>query len=180
MKSNGIVIIRRSKNQHIDNSISSKFYESARLELINRINLRNQLLSWYMAVVAAVAGFVFKDITNFVLLYVIAFFALGVSLIISQHNSIIGCIEKYCALELGPFIENEKVHQWDNSIAFKKYRKQGFIFVALGHSILINAPILVSIVYLWSQVGPVNELFVLFFILIAIFLIFYKGYADRK
>jgi hypothetical protein len=118
-----------------------KHYESARLELIERIKLRDHSLLVYLGVVGTILSAALAMPAKLEILLSIPYIALGVAVIISQHNEVIGSLGDFCARELEPFLRNlqppEDAPQWDNSAALHDYSMQAIKLRSWGHFLLI-------------------------------------------
>ena len=128
-----------------------KFYESARLELIHRIRLRDNILLFYLGAIATLLGVAFgsKPI-QLEVLFVIPFISLSVSILISHHHSIIGLLGFYCVEEVEPFLKKlkppENAPQWDNSRALLSIANESMLSRVWAHLIIIVVPTIISLV----------------------------------
>ena len=123
--------------------VAKTFYESARLELIERIKLRDRDLVVYLSIVGTISSAA-SVWDRYEALMVIPFLSLGFSIIISQHNVLIGYLGDFCVREIGPFLENLEcgkcIPQWDRSAALHDYSKHAIGLRTWGHFLLLIIP----------------------------------------
>lgn len=126
------------------NDITTKYYDSARQELIERIRLRDNSLFVYLGAVGALFGAVLAKAISYELLLVVPYLTLGAAFLISQHHEVIGGLESYLVQELEPYLmdvnEDEKIPQWNNSASLQAYYSQAMLSRLIAHSILLLAP----------------------------------------
>lgn len=133
------------------------FYESAREELIQRIRLRDNVLLFYLGAVGTISGValggggVTKEI-----LFILPFLTLGVAILVSQHNALIGSLGHFCACEIEPFFEDssnsEYAPQWDSSDALEGYKQQAIKLRSWGHTLMILVPAIASLSINYSYI----------------------------
>ena len=82
-----------------------KNYESARNELVQRIQLREQILLFFVGGVATIYSVALGAENKLEILLAIPYISFGTAVIISQHNSVIGALGHFCAHELWPFLK---------------------------------------------------------------------------
>lgn len=125
------------------------YFNNAREELVARIGLRDQVLLVFLGATGTIFG-VALGMTNNSILLSLPFLALGASVIVSQHNSVIGSLADYCVHELEPYLNSllppPHVPQWDNSKALRKYSSEAIKHRTWGHAIIIVVPSVVSLV----------------------------------
>ena len=128
-----------------------KLYESARNELIHRIGLRDNILLVFLGAVATILGLALSKPDMKEIMLTIPFLSLGASVLVSQHNSLIGALGEYCSQEIGKFLEkeydNEVVSQWDNSKALERYSSHAMTLRTLGHIMLLLFPSFISLIF---------------------------------
>ncbi len=132
-------------------TIALKYYETARQELISRVGLRNQILSWYLAAIGTLLGLTLRSGGDKNVLLVLPIVTLGVSCIIVQQNNLIGCLGKYCANEIGPIISNNELVQWDTSKSLNNYCMHGFTHLTSGHILIIIPPAFVTLILTYES-----------------------------
>lgn len=95
------------------------FYTSGRAELISRIGHRDNALLLFMAAVTALFGLAFGDVGRPTLLLAVAPLGLGASLILAQHNDVIGALGQYCGVEVAEqaskLLNGDVPDSWDTS-----------------------------------------------------------------
>jgi hypothetical protein len=127
-----------------DVEVLLKFYESARQEIMSRIQLRENSLMIFLGAVAALVAASIQAQQPFFLI-IIPYLSLGISLIILHHNHVIGALILYCAVELQQELDKLGINiiQWDKSKAriesssfTRKYRLWGDAGLILTPSLL--------------------------------------------
>lgn len=126
-------------------------YTSTRTEMIQRIQLRDNVLLVYLGAIATLLGLAFGASINTEVLLVIPVLSLGAAVILSQHNIAIGSLGAFLVHELEPFLKElgEYAPQWDNSYAFHEYSSRGVSLRTIGHFLLINVPAVAGLVITW-------------------------------
>ena len=82
------------------------YYEAARAELLERLNIRANLSVLYIAAIGTVAGYVVGDLVErWYLVIVIPLLAWGAATLWFQQNQMMDVLSEYCAQELCPDIE---------------------------------------------------------------------------
>lgn len=163
-----------------------KFYESARQEILVRITARDNTLVVYLTVVGAIIAVAFQT-QKTILLLIIPFIALGITLVISNHHSIIASLALYCSVELGQAFANRniKIAQWDSSLSRINYSKRSTLIRYLGDIIVLSVPsILTLIVTSFDFTGEPNLLLLytfswLCFLISSLVLIFSFNYRRK-
>jgi hypothetical protein len=118
------------------------FYESARQELIERIKLRDNIALIFWGAIGAIFGIAFGTSIYTDILLIVPYLSFGCVIMISQHNSVIGCLADYINNELNPIFteENKDTINWDRSSALKKYLSHAIWYRTISHFILIVIP----------------------------------------
>ena len=102
-------------------SLLTVYYQNARDELNSRIGHRDNVLLLFLGTWAAIFGIAFGNISRPVILFAVAPLGLGASLIIAQHNDLIGAIAEYCGIEVSKqakrIIGDGCPYPWDTSSA---------------------------------------------------------------
>ena len=123
-------------------------YQAARYELVERVRLRDLVLIAYLAVVGTIFGISYSRPNSEIILLSLPFIALGCSIIVSQHNRVIGTLLLYLSNDLKPFLENLSQYASDfgSSKSFKKHSKLSNLYRTLGHGFIILFPVLFALV----------------------------------
>ncbi len=148
------------------------FYESARTELIQRIQLRDNALVLFLGAISAIFGFSGKFGNNdFGFFLIIPYLAFGAATIVEHHNSMIGLLGLFLSVELGEYFKEikENAPQWDTSSSLlssslwhaksKKYfdiASPFFLRRKIGHWILLLTPSIVSLVINYEYYNVCN------------------------
>lgn len=131
------------------------FYESARGELIHRIGLRDNALLVYLGAMTTLFGVSLGTSISIASLLAVPFVALGATIIVSQHNAIIGSLASYCATEIQAYLDRTMKKdcppQWENSVALCKYHRTSMRLRTGGHSILLLAPVIAALALNWQH-----------------------------
>ena|GEM_PF-2235543 len=131
-----------------------KHYESARMELIERIQLRDNVLLLYLGAVGTIFGVSIGTTARLEILLVIPYLALGASTIVSQHHAMIGSLGDFLAHEIEPFLREigEYAPQWDTSEALKASSNMSTLMGrTLGHLLLIIIPPIAGLSLNWRH-----------------------------
>ncbi|MBU1099798.1 MAG: hypothetical protein KKA84_05265 [Bacteroidetes bacterium] len=162
-------------------------FSSARLELIERIKLRDNVVVIFLGAIGVIFSISLRISENKDILYIIPYLSFGCSLIISQHNSVIGCLARYLVFELEPFLHsiNEYAPQWDNSTSLKQYLSKAIQYRSISHVVLIVLPSIFALMLLLedSLDGSIiqKSLWVIGLVLVAICVDFIiRSHTDRK
>jgi hypothetical protein len=95
------------------------YFESSRQELVSRLIQRDNTLLLFLAAVAAIFGVAFGNVTRPEILFAIAPLGVGVAILFTQHNDVIGRIAHYCGMELTEELEKIVGHtlpdSWETS-----------------------------------------------------------------
>ena len=124
-----------------------KFYESARQEMMSRIQLRENSLMIFLGSVGALAAAAIQA-NQPIFLLIIPYLTLGISMITLHHNYVIGSTIIYCAKELQKDFEKLgiTVTQWDISKTRLKSSKSTRLYRLWGDIGLILTPALLAII----------------------------------
>ncbi len=128
-------------------------YESARAELISRIQLRDNVLLVFMGAVGTVMGVALGTTARVEILFVVPFLAFGAATIVSQHNAVIGSLADFCVRELSPFLKSigELAPQWDDSNALQEYRNSAIRLRSWGHTVIVVVPGIAALGLNWQH-----------------------------
>jgi ABC-type dipeptide/oligopeptide/nickel transport system permease component len=139
-----------------------KNYEVAHHQLIARVHMRDNVLLVYLTAIGTIFSVALSIIfgaksTNDEIkkiLLTIPYLALGCSVIVSNHNIIIGALLNFCSMEIRPFLQNitpsEYAPQFDTSEYFEKSRILTLCFRTLGHGIILLTPCIVALYLNWK------------------------------
>jgi len=129
-------------------------YESARSELISRLQLRDNVLLIYLGAVGTLLGVALGTSVRPEMLIAIPYVAVGIALLLAQHHSAIGALLHFCTGELSEFLRelnpSEDAPQWDNSKTAKRYASASMLQRSLGHVIVLVLPCVAA---LWVNIG---------------------------
>lgn len=83
------------------------YYQAARAELLERLNIRANLSVLYIAAIGTVAGYVLGDLAErfYLFVIVIPLLAWGTATLWFQQNQIMDELSTYCSWHLCPYIE---------------------------------------------------------------------------
>ncbi|OGB62353.1 MAG: hypothetical protein A2Y94_11420 [Caldithrix sp. RBG_13_44_9] len=128
-------------------------HHTARLEIIERLRLRDNVLVTFLGAIGALFGISFGTSVNKEILLVIPYLSLGAATIISQHQEVIGSLGQFLHNELQPFMNtiNESAPQWDTSDALGRYMQQAIWLRTIGHLLLIITPALIALFLNWRH-----------------------------
>lgn len=150
-----------------DSDIKKTFYESARAELIQRIQLRDNVALLYLAAVATIFGIALAKDGKLEILLVVPLLSLAASVLTSQHHILIGALGKYCSSEICIDIINKDISipQWDNSESLQHFFSFAMNSRAIGHLCIFSIPAIAGLAlnYKYSHSGE-NSLSILFYI----------------
>lgn len=127
-------------------NIALQYYNTIRTELTMHIRLRDQALFIYLGAISALYGITLGININLEVLLIIPFLVLGVTIIVTQHDSHIGALAAYCAKELGTALDGKGVSQWDNSEVMRAYEKRLVVSRYFGHMLIMLPPAVVALV----------------------------------
>ena len=133
--------------------IATSHYESARTELIERIQLRDTVMLAYLGAIGTLFGVALATSVSRDVLLIVPFLTVGAALIVSQHNSVIGSIGSFLVNEYEPFIKTigQYAPQWDSSKALHDYSLTSVWFRAAGHFVLIIIPSIAALVMTYQD-----------------------------
>lgn len=130
-----------------------KNYESARNELVQRIQLREQILLFFVGGVATIYSVALGAENKLEILLAIPYLSFGTAVIISQHNSVIGALGHFCAHEIGPFLKKlepaEYAPFWESSASLHRYSSKALGLRTLAHIVLIITPAALGLLMNW-------------------------------
>ncbi len=131
------------------------YYQGARSELIARLQIRDNVLLLYLGAMGTLFGIAIGTAISMNVLLVIPFIALGASIIVSQHNIIIGTIATYCADEMQESLDElapkDCPVQWELSASLHEYHRKSISLRSWGHFILILIPALAALAMNWRH-----------------------------
>ena len=121
---------------------AKKFYESARQELINRLQLRDNALFVFIGATGTVLGVALGTTAKHEVLLIIPFLSLALGFIVLQHHEVIGALGRYCKAEIGQVLSdpNSKVRHWDDSITLDKHFDRLVGGRSPAHAAILLAP----------------------------------------
>jgi hypothetical protein len=119
-----------------------EYYKSARAELVERVKLRDQVLLVYLGFVGAILGASLTTNHYRELGIVLPFLGLGGSILVSQHNAVIGALIRYTSNDLALFIPAvpKKIPEFVNSPSFKMHSPYSNFLRSFGHGVIIIIP----------------------------------------
>lgn len=130
------------------------YYQQARAELNLRIQLRDNVLLFYLGAIATLLGVALSQSTvpgskGLQILLAIPYVAVGATVILSQHHTAIGAMVEFFSSEHDRFLRElsppEDAIQWDNSIAAKGYAAHAMFQRTVGHIVLLLLPCVASL-----------------------------------
>lgn len=137
--------------------LSSKYYESARSELINRIALRDGAMLFYIASVGAYLNVVFEyhfkpsgevdPIRAALYMAPLPVLSLIFSLMILQHHSVIGDISYYLRKEFFVKSSCHMAPHWDSSESLKLGSRGFMKFRLLSQCMILILPLTYELFY---------------------------------
>jgi hypothetical protein len=124
-------------------------YESARNELVQRIQLREQVLLFFVGGVATIYSVALGAENKLEILLAVPYLAFGTAVILSQHNAVIGALGHFCVHEIGPFLKklepSEHAPLWESSASLHQYSSKALGMRTLAHIVLIVTPALLGL-----------------------------------
>jgi hypothetical protein len=149
-------------DRNIQIETARSFYESARTELLARIEHRDNVLLLYLAAVGAIFG-AFAACADrpaaVEIFLVIPFLTLGTSFLVSQHHEIIGQIAWYLTCELDIFLRQSPtdVTQIDLSDGLNFYYDQALDMRNKGQFFILLSPAVIGMFF--SYDGMIKDFF---------------------
>jgi len=144
MKNQPPSVRRAPINERMYREETFKFvYKAARDEINTRIKQRDQILLVFLGAVGTIFGVSFGQSTNKEIMLTIPIIALGVSIILSQHNIAIGGLANFIRVELHNLFE--EVPHWDGSHTLKNLSKHQLTKRGLSGIIIIITPCIISL-----------------------------------
>jgi hypothetical protein len=123
--------------------------EMARLELIQRIQLRDNAMLIFLAAIGAIFGLVGGTEIGKEILLVTPYLAFSAATIVEYHNIMIGLSGHYLVVELDSYYRkiDEYIPQWDGSASAQKTSttRPWLLQRKFGHLILIGTPSAVAL-----------------------------------
>jgi hypothetical protein len=112
-----------------------KNYEMAQQEIQEHLQLRDNVLLVYLGAIGTIFGV-----------------ALGSSVIVSQHNALIGSVESYIVSELEPFLKKigEYAPFWNSSKSSREYSLKGIWMRTFGHFLIVLIPPIAALGFSWQ------------------------------
>lgn len=129
-----------------DREIGIKNYEVASQLLNARAQLRDNALLAYLTASVTLFGLVIGKSLSPLVLLIIPYLAVGVSIIISHHNLLIGSLLDF----LNQDESKIKPRNFYSSEPFKKYIKISLLLRTGGHLIIILMPCIGAIIINWK------------------------------
>ena len=132
------------------------FYNTARQEILTRIKLRDNTLLFFIGVSSTIFAIplVFESKSN--LLLAIPYLSLGISLIVAQHNDIIGSLAAYLNKEFTKVKKKVGVSHWDDSVCLHDFHKHAMLYRSFGHLTILLLPTGISLYQNKSMVSGTN------------------------
>lgn len=119
------------------------------------MRIRDQVLLVYLGAIGTILGIALGTSAKIEILLCIPYLALGVSILVSQHNAAIGALGDFCGNEIQEFLDkltpSEAAPQWDNSNALKYLHGQITQLRSWGHLIIVSVPCLISLGVNWNH-----------------------------
>ncbi len=130
-------------------------YESARNELVQRIQLREQVLLFFVGGVATIYSVALGAASKLEILLAVPYLSFGTAVILSQHNAVIGALGHFCADEIGPFLKKlepaEYAPLWESSASLHRYSSKVLGMRTLAHLVLIITPAALGLLLNWHD-----------------------------
>ena len=130
--------------------------QDARNNILERVKQREISLIFYLGAVSTIVGVAFNNETsNENILLLIPFLSLGITLLISFHNSMMNSLSEYIVNELEPEIRKlgVKTSIWDTSKAMSYVTKRASRFRVSGFLFLILFPPIFSLIMNFSYIN---------------------------
>lgn len=117
-----------------DRETALAFYETARSEIITRIQMRETAIFVWLGAIGVVGGIAFSgEHPPQEVLLILPLLGVGFAMRISDHERIIGQLAVYTSKELAPFLSTEpQLLQWDSSVTLHDKSFQGKIVRVRG------------------------------------------------
>ena len=129
-----------------------KNYEMAQLEIQEHLHLRDNVFLVYLGAIGTIFGVALGTNADTKILLVIPYLALGSSVIVSQHNALIGAVENFIVSELEPFLKKIGEHAplWNSSKSNRKYSLKGIWMRTFGHILIVLIPPIAALGFSWQ------------------------------
>ena len=128
-------------------------YNAAYTELLSHFTLRDNILLAYIAATGTILSIALATSANSQILLSIPYLALGSSILVSQHNLLIGTLLDYMSEEVEPFLKNlnppENAPQYTTSASYKRGAIMALNLRVWGHLSIIIIPCLISLYFNW-------------------------------
>lgn len=128
-----------------------KSYEAARSELVARLKLRDQVLLIYLAVVGTIFGIALANMERVEILLIIPFISLGCTILVSQHNLVIGTLIEFIGNQIKPELLGLSPPEYATffvcSKVYEHHCTRSNRFRLWGHGIIIIIPNLAGLGY---------------------------------
>jgi hypothetical protein len=143
--------------------LATRFYESVRAEMIQRIAVRDQILMFYIASLGAYLAFVYNQnadigasctdwtalLRHIFLLVPIPLLCLIFTLLILQHHIVIGNLGLYLNTEWRRNLKPDAVAvHWDGSSTLEASSAQVHSYRSVGQALVLSIPSLVEVLEL--------------------------------
>lgn len=124
-------------------------YISARNELVERIRLRDSVLLVYLAIIGTLFGIALGNSSRVEILLTIPIIACGCSILVSQHNLVIGALLGFITNDLKPFMKSisEAAPEFGSSKTFYEHSCRSNRLRTVSHAIIMIVPCVVALYY---------------------------------
>lgn len=128
-------------------------YQAARDELVTRLRLRDQVLFIFLGFVGSLIGIALGVQDKLEILLSIPYVALGCSIVVSQHNEVIGTLIRFINHRVKPVLEAENAYasEFVSSPVFREHSQRSNKFRSTGHALIILTPCLLAIALNWKH-----------------------------
>jgi hypothetical protein len=130
-----------------------KNYESVRLEFVQRIQLRDNIILAFLGATGTVFGIALATAAKPEILLIIPYLALGTTVLTVHHHSVMMAILDFTCCELEPFLAQigESAPLWDSSQAVKRNVSRFMLLRTSGHYLIINVPSIAGLLMNWRH-----------------------------
>jgi hypothetical protein len=138
---------------------AGKFYESARQELISRLQLRDNALFVFLGTTGTIFGIAVGATAKLEILLIIPFLSLSLGFVVLQHHEVIGALGYFCERELGTFFQQNGVHkglQWDGSTTLVRFHSRLVGARSPAHAAILLSPGYWAIAVNWKHLNPIR------------------------
>jgi FtsH-binding integral membrane protein len=136
-----------------------KFYESARQELISRLQLRDNALFVFLATTGTIFGVAVGSTARLEILLIIPFLSLSLGFVVLQHHEVIGALGFFCERELGGFYQRKGIHkvlQWDSSTTLVRFHGRLVGARSPAHAAILLSPGYWAVAVNWKHLIPTH------------------------